>query len=225
MKMNITKLVLLVFVPAFFVTSCNNGPKGDNATITEKQEVTASSEGKVFVVDTADSEVKFTGHGVGKNHPGNFHLQSGEVTVTDNKVTGGNFIINIRSMEMEEKGDMFEKKLRPHLLSGDFFDAEKFGTAKFEITGCEPYKPNDKDTSIVEGANFNISGNLTIKNETKNITFPAKVDLDENELKGKANFVIDRTQWKMNYGNDKTLGDKFISEKVNVKLDLKANRK
>ncbi len=77
---------------------------------------------------------------------------------------------------------------------------------------------------MVAGANFSVSGNLTLKETTKNITFPAKVDLDGNKLKAKGNFNIDRTQWKMNYGNDKTLGDKFISETVNIELDLEANK-
>jgi polyisoprenoid-binding protein YceI len=223
--MKLNPIILSAAFAGLFLVGCNNPPKGDNATITDEQkpaEATASSMN--FVVDTADSKVKFTGYGVGKKHPGNFKVVSGHVAVTDSKITGGEFIINVRSLEMEEKGDMYHNKLRPHLLSGDFFDAEKFGTAKFEITGSSPYEKNDKDTSIVDGANFNISGNLTIKGETRNVTFPARVDLDDNTLKGKADFDIDRTQWKMNYGNDKTLGDKFISEKVNIKLDLKATR-
>ena len=109
-------------------------------------------------------------------------------------------------------------------MSGDFFDADKFGTAKFEITKVEPYTPNSSDTSVVEGANFRISGNFTLKDVTKNITFPARIDLDGNTLKAKGNFDIDRRQWNMNYGNDKTLGDKFISEKVNIELDLQATK-
>ena len=132
--------------------------------------------------------------------------------------------MNIKSMDLEQEGEMFDKKLRPHLMSGDFFDADKFSTATFEITKVEPYKPNDKDTSLVEGANFNVSGNLKLKGTTKNITFPARIEQDDNTLKAKANFDIDRREWQMNYGNDKTLGDKFISETVNIELDLKANK-
>ena len=65
---------------------------------------------------------------------------------------------------------------------------------------------------------------LQIKNVTKNITFPVRVDLDGNRLEAKANFDIDRRQWQMNYGNDKTLGDKFISETVNIEMHLEAQR-
>lgn len=207
------------------IASCNNAPKGDKAQISEEQQTDEVQAGTVFLVDTADSHIKFTGNGVGKNHPGRFKLNNGNVSIADNQITGGTFDINIRSLELEEKGDMFQSKLKPHLLSGDFFDAEKFGTAKFEITKLEPYKADEKNTSLVKGANFNISGNLTLKDVTKNITFPANVELDAENLKAKANFDIDRRQWQMNYGNDKTLGDKFISETVNIELDLKAKKK
>jgi polyisoprenoid-binding protein YceI len=206
------------------ITSCGGGePKGDNATIQEKQE-TAEVQGAQFAVDTTASRVRFTGYGVGKNHPGKFKVSSGTVAIANDKVTGGSFTIDIRSLDLEQKGGMFDSKLRPHLMSGDFFDAEKFGTAKFDITGVQPYNPNSSDTSVVSGANFTVSGNLTLKDQTKNISFPAKIDLDGNTLKAKSNFVIDRTQWQMRYGNDKTLGDKFINEKVDIELDLEAKK-
>lgn len=217
------KLTTLTFASLFFIAACNDAPKGDNSTITDKQEA-STSKGTTYVIDTAASKIRFTGHGVGKNHPGNFKLSSGNVAVSNNQITGGDFVINIKSMDLEQKGGMFQEKLHPHLLSGDFFDADKFRTAKFEITKVEPYNANASDTSIVQGANFNVSGNFTLKDVTKNITFPARIDLDGNTLKAKANFDIDRTQWKMNYGNDKTLGDKFISEKVNIELDLQAKK-
>lgn len=216
-------LSVAAFAALFALAACNNAPKGDKATITDKKEASDAS-GQTYVLDTAASKVRFTGHGVGHNHTGTFKLSGGTVAVAGNQVTGGDFTINIKSMELDDKGDMIDKKLKPHLMSGDFFDAEKFGTARFEITKVEPYKSDGKDTSIVQGANFSISGNLTLKNTTKNITFPAKIDLDDNTLKAQGNFDIDRRQWQMNYGNDKTLGDKFISETVNIQLDLQAKK-
>lgn len=218
-----TILLPLTVIIIGFSACSDEAPKGDNAAITEEQKATTAT-GQTFVVDTAASRIRFTGHGVGKNHPGRFKLSGGNVSIANNQVTGGQFTININSMEMEQEGEMITGKLRPHLLSGDFFDASKFGNARFEITGVTPYQPGDNDTSLVAGANYNVSGNFTLKDVTKNITFPAKIDLDENTLKAKANFDIDRTQWQMNYGNDKTLGDKFISEKVNIELDLQAKR-
>lgn len=216
-------LGLVMAVIAITTYSCADAPKGDDAKITEEQ-IAATAQGETFMVDTTDSRIRFNGYGVGKNHPGVFKLSSGSVAVAGNQITGGNFTINIRSMDLEQKGGMFDSKLRPHLMSGDFFDAEKFGTAKFEITKVEPYTANASDTSIIEGANFRVSGNFTLKDVTKNISFPARIDLDGSTLKAKGNFDIDRRQWNMNYGSDKTLGDKFISETVNIELDLSARK-
>lgn len=222
--------VKLLFTTAAFAASSmvlfscgESAPSGDSATVQEEQQA-ASSQGASYSVDTAASRVRFVGHGVGKNHPGVFKLSSGAVVVDNNLPTGGDFVINIQSMELEEKGGVFDEKLRPHMMSADFFEAEKFGTAKFEITGVQPYEANGTDTSVIEGANFRVSGNFTLKDVTKNITFPARIDISENSLSAKANFDIDRTQWQMSYGNDKSLGDKFINEKVNIELNLQAKK-
>jgi polyisoprenoid-binding protein YceI len=223
MKTNVLKFSFLTALTSAMIFGCDRAPEGDNATITEKQKVTPTK-GETFTLDTAKSKVRFIGYGVGKKHPGRFKVVAGSVAVNDNRITGGSFTIDVRSLQMDQEGDMYQNKLKGHLLSGDFFDADKFGTAKFEITNVEPYKTDTKDTSIVDGANFNVSGNLTLKGETRNITFPARIELDKNTLKGKADFDIDRTQWKLNYGNDKTLGDKFISEKVNIEFDIEAKQ-
>lgn len=205
------------------IQACSDAPKGDSATISQEQQA-SEAKGEMFIADTTASRIRFTGHGVGKNHPGVFKISEGTVAVAGNQITGGSFIIDINSLELEQKGGVFDEKLRPHLMSGDFFDAEKFKTAKFEITKVEPYSSGNSDSSVIEGANFNVSGNFTLKDVTKNITFPARIDLDGNTIKARGNFDIDRREWKMNYGNDKTLGDKFISETVNIELDIEAKK-
>lgn len=213
--------ILLIAAATIVSLSCDKAPKGDEAVITE-QVLPSPGAGEVFLVDTVNSIIRFTGHGVGKNHPGTFKLSYGRVMATDDKVTGGTFVIDVASMEQEE--EMIDSKLRPHLLSGDFFNAETFGTSRFEITNVEPYEARPGEQSLVDGTNFTISGNLQIKDVTKNITFPARVDRDGDRLEAQANFDIDRRQWEMNYGNDKTLGDNFISETVNIELRLQALR-
>jgi polyisoprenoid-binding protein YceI len=207
----------------FMMTACDKAPKGDTAKITDKEQAVAAT-GKSFMVDTAQSYIKFTGYGVGKNHPGTFKLSYGTVAVEHDSISGGTFLINIKSMKMEQQGEMIKNKLSPHLLSGDFLDAEKFGIGKFEITNIAPYTPEEGNKSLVDGANFYVSGNLTLKDVTKNISFPARVNLDGETLRAIANFDIDRSQWQINYGNDKTLGDKFISEKVNIQLNISARQ-
>ncbi len=223
MKHTFKLSALALSLTALTFASCDNAPKGDDAAVTEEQATSAAS-GQTYALDKEGSHVRFTGNGVGKNHPGKFKLADGNLAVANNGVTGGSFTIDINSMDMEEEGEMIDTKLQPHLLSADFFDAEKFNTAKFEITKVEPYTADANNKSVVAGANATVSGNLTLKDVTKNVTFPAKIDVTENGVDAKANFDIDRTQWGMVYGNDKSLGDKAISETVNIELDLKANK-
>ena len=218
------KIILPIIALAAILVSCDTAPQGDNATVTDEK-TAADSVGVAMNVDTASSTIGFTGWGVGKNHPGKFKLNSGTLTVKDGKVASGSFSININTMSMDQQDEMFQTNLRGHLLSADFFDAANHPEAKFEITGSEAYTPTAGDTSVVAGANTKISGNLTIKGITKNVTFPAKVDVTETGVNAVANFDIDRTLWEMNYNGDKeSAKDKFIAHEVNIRLNIAAKK-
>ncbi|MBK8352856.1 MAG: YceI family protein [Saprospirales bacterium] len=93
------------------------------------------------------------------------------------------------------------------------------------MTKITDYTSNETDKSVVAGANALVSGNLTLKDSTKNVSFPAVIIVTETEVTANANFNIDRTQWGMSYGNDKSLKDKFISPEVNIAIDIKAKNK
>jgi hypothetical protein len=43
-----------------------------------------------------------------------------------------------------------------------------------------------------------------------------------NEITADADFNIDRGEWNVNYGNDKSLGNKYINPEINIKLNLVA---
>jgi polyisoprenoid-binding protein YceI len=218
------KILLLSLVAGLSLgtslTSCSNA-SGDKAQIADSQKVD-SAVGKAIQADLNTSIVAFKGNGVGKDHPGKFKLTEGNLTVADGKLTGGKFTIDVNSMTLDQTEDFITAKLRPHLLSPDFLDVAKFPTATFEITKVDTYTPAPGDSSVVKGANQTISGNLTLKGVTKNVTFPARVEVTENGAAAEANFDIDRTLWGIVYGNDQSLKDKFISPVVNIHVLLGA---
>jgi polyisoprenoid-binding protein YceI len=218
------KHMMMAALIALGLMSCENKRSGDTATTDETQTI-AEAEGTELYLDTSGSVLTFTGYGVGKNHPGRFRFNRGTVTVKDGEVTSGTFLISVTSMAMDEPGEMFQTKLRGHLLSADFFDVEIYPDAKFEITKVEPYSPSAGDSSVVAGANKRIHGNLTLKGITKNISFPARVDVTDDKVTCKADFDIDRTQWNISYNADKEAAkDKFIDRDVNIRLDIAAKR-
>jgi Uncharacterized conserved protein len=211
------KLIFTLAIAAVFA-SCQSGPEGETAQ-TQDTQAAATGTGDQFMIDTANSTIGFLGTKPVGTHTGIFSPTEGKLTLSDGKITAGSFVIDINSMKITDEGIDAETsgKLRGHLLSPDFFEAEKYGTAKFEITNCE----------IVTGdsnATHRISGNLTLKDSTKNVTFPAKVSVTDNVLSATADFNIDRTQWGLFYGNDKSLGDKFIYPEVKIKLNIKATK-
>ena len=222
MKINIKSLAgMALIVGSLFVASCSNTPKGDEAKITDEQ-VVDSTLGNEVLINIETSKVGFVGNGVGKNHPGFFKVSSGNLTAAEGKVNVGTVVIDIKSLVLDQKEEMFQAKLLPHLLSADFFDAEIFPTAKFEITSVEPYTATATDSSVTDGANYKVSGNLTLKDATKNVSFPAKIENTNGIYSVVGSFNIDRTLWGIKYGNDKSLKDKFISEVVNISLDIKS---
>ena len=213
---------LSIVAASVVATSCGNSSStAEKAEVKEQQQVAAAA-GIAYKADLTASSVGFIGYGVGKEHPGKFSLSEGSVTVTNGEVTGGKFVIDINSLAMAEKGEFISGKLRPHLLSTDFFEVKAYKTATFEITKLEAYTSVSNDTNAVEGANYTISGNLTLKSVTKNVSFPAKITSTGTDLTAQALFTIDRSQWNMTYGSDKSLKDKFIQPLVTISLDIKA---
>lgn len=218
-----------VFIPIALLAvmaACNNAPAGDKAATTDKQEV-AAADGSSYAVDST-SFVTWTGTKPTGSHVGNFTLKEGSLTVKDSTLTGGSIVIDINSLKDVDLADTAMKaKLEGHLKSPDFFDLAKFPTAKFEITSVEAFKAEDaanKDV-ITKDATHTIKGNLTLKDSTKNISFPAKISIANGKITATADFNIDRTLWGLNYKGPNNPQDWVISKQVNVKLNIAATKK
>ncbi len=71
-----------------------------------------------------------------------------------------------------------------------------------------------------------LQGNLTMKEETKNVEFPVSISLNGDTLELTSDsFVIDRTKWGVNYGSKSvfdSLEDKFINDEIELTINLKA---
>ncbi len=212
------KLVFVLVAGAFIATTaCNNGPKGESAQVAETQQA-ANAAGAEYKVDAAASTLQWSGYGPAtKEHKGTFKITDGKLAVANGQLTGGSFTVDINSLVNSDLEGEYKTKLETHLKSADFFNAEKYPSAKFEITGVQPLSGDSVN-------NYTVSGNLTLKDSTKNISFPAKINVSDAAVDAKATFTINRTWWGMAYGNDQSLGDKFIKPEVGVSFDIKASK-
>jgi polyisoprenoid-binding protein YceI len=171
-------------------------------------------------VDPAASEVRWEASKkvVSTVHHGTVNIQSGEIVLAGEQITGGTITLDMKSISNKdlESSPKDKAKLEGHLKSPDFFDVEKYPTATFTIKSAKPVK-DSKD-----GLTHDVTGDLAMKGKTQPVTIPVTITRngDSAEAKGKA--VVDRTKYDVRYGSGKffdNLGDKVIND--DIKLDLK----
>ena len=225
--------------PAFFsmllfLGACTDAPESDTAETTDAVTVENTNSGEAYTVDTNASNIEWVGTKVSGYHSGEIKLKGGQLFVNEGNLTGGNFVINMPTLEVTGPDGSKEEdnqKLLGHLQSPDFFEIEKFPEATFEITGVEPFTGTIQDSADtrqesiseykVTDPTHTISGNLTIKGTTKNISFPAKVSVTNNAVDAIAKFNVDRTQWNIVYPGQ---ANDLIRNDIHFGISLKANK-
>lgn len=204
------KIVVMLAAGVIFTACTPKNPEGEKAATTESAEITAASGTEVALNLTA-SKIIWTGSKVSGSHTGDVALKSGSLTVKEGKITGGNFVADLNTINDTDMQGEFKGKLEGHLKSPDFFDVAQFPEAKFEITGV---------TEGTEAGKVTISGNLTMRGVTKNITFPATVtEATEISVKASADFNVLREDWGLVYTG---MADDLISKEFNLKIELVA---
>ena len=224
--------VLLITVFAF--TSCKQAPKSDEAKVTTAKEESKMSSGETYKADTAESHVEWIGTKVSGYHVGTLKIKSGELSVANGEVSGGNFILDmttIKAVGPENVPPDANAKLTGHLLSAEFFDTGKYPEASFVITGVKPFNGtlNDADDPRQQHLNkykvtnptHTVSGNLTVKGITKNIEFPAAITLNGNTVEARAKFNIDRKLWDIVYAGKP---DDLIRDEIHLGILLVAKK-
>jgi polyisoprenoid-binding protein YceI len=136
-------------------------------------------------------------------------ISKGSLDVDGNKLVGGSFTIDLKSIVCKDLTDpTYNQKFITHISSGDFFEVEKFPTANFVIT------------KVVGNQ---ISGNMTVKGITKAITFPAQISVTGGKVAATANITLDRTDYNIKYGSKKffeSIGDKAIYDDFALTVSL-----
>lgn len=179
---------ILSIMLIIFVAACEQAPKADKATITEAHPV-KESVGSPYLVDTVNSEIQWIGTKPTGKHVGLFKIQEGKLLVKDTAITGGNIIIKMNSLEnidLSKTDTTLKRKLENELKGPLFFDVNTFPVATFEITSVSDFSPSVGNEVLMKNANYTIQGNLTIKNITKNISFPAIIRFEKNEISAMA---------------------------------------
>ncbi|WP_419212282.1 YceI family protein [Maribacter sp. X9] len=160
-------------------------------------------------VKVSESTVTWKGYKVTGSHEGTIDLKSGYLEMENGKLTGGEFVVDMTSINNTDLDADSQGKLEGHLKSDDFFGVANHPTAKLVFTSV---KPMNKDS-------YTVTGDLTIKETTKPITFVVSV----YKNKATATMKIDRAEYDVRYGSGSffdNLGDKTIYDEFDLVVDL-----
>ena len=233
MKSIVVSATLLFGMVALY--SCTNAPESDQATTTDAKAVTQDSAGQKWTINTGASTIEWVGTKVTGYHTGMVPLKSGELTVKDGVVTGGRFVLDVAHLTVSGPKSMDSasiNKLTGHLKSADFFDVEKNPEGVFELTAVEKYSGAAvKDSTDARQEQISkykvtdpthmVSGNLTLKGVTKNISFPARITVSGNSVEAIAKFNINRKDWNIVYAGKP---DDLIRDNVHLGISIKAEK-
>jgi len=169
-----------------------------------------------YSVDAAKSTLGWTGEKVTGAHNGTVGIKSGMFKVDDAMKMTGEFEIDMTSIVvLDIENADYNAKLKGHLESDDFFSVANYKSSTFEITKAVPYNG--------ESANYRVTGKLTIKGITNEISFPAQIDFTDEGFSANAQFTIDRSRWEIKYGSGSffdALGDKLIYDDIKFDLNI-----
>lgn len=156
----------------------------------------------VRYVITPDSKIEFTGSKVTGKHDGGFRNFTGTIHYVEGDPGASRVEVSIDLNSMWTDND----RVTSHLKTDDFFDVPNFPEATFRSTNV-----------VAEGDHYLVSGDLAMHGITKNVTFPAHIEVVDGEIRAQAEFDIRRFDWGIQYQGR---ADDLVRDEVVIRLNI-----
>ena len=164
--------------------------------------------------DKTQSLIRWYGEELtGKTHFGNLSFNEGRIELQDGLIIGGNFVVNMTSLSVEDLSGGAKARLEGHLRSDDFFSVDKYPEATLKIS----------QKAKVEGDVQKLYGELTIKGIKHAVDFSI-ILVDKKTAT--ANLTFDRSKYNVRFRSGsffENLGDKLILDDIRMEVSLKWN--
>ena len=215
-------LVATVVVGAMMSSCSNNGEKVKSQDAQEVS-VIKNDETSTFNKVTTGSFVDWRASHLGgaQKRFGKINVKSAQLLVNQSRLSNATIIMDMAAFTVENfpEGDENTAKLAGHLQSSDFFDVATYPTATFELTKVESAQGNF--SSIV-------TGNLTIMDITKSISFKADISISETKTTIRSeDFAINRSDWNLTYNAEGTAGvpvDYLIANDIGFTINVTVSK-
>ena len=165
------------------------------------------------ILDEKISSIKWTGKEITtKTHFGSLKFKEGKINIDGDKIIGGKFVVDMKSIICNDLSGTSKNYLESHLKSEDFFFVDDYPEASLII----------KSSKLLSDGNYLAEGNLIIKGIEQPISF--NISIQNNQ--GEAKLTFDRTKHNVTYrsGNFfQNLGDKLIYDDIEIEAKLTFN--
>ena len=161
--------------------------------------------GTSWPLNIKESKINFIGRKITSQHEGGFTGISGSAIVADGKVQGATIDIDMSTTWSDNP------KLTKHLLSNDFFAADKHPKARFATAEVDDGSAGTVTTHTIQGV-------LDMRGVLGRVRVPATMEIADGVAHIKGNFHINRQQWGVVYPGQP---DNLIEDDVEIQIDLK----
>lgn len=165
-----------------------------------------------WTIDPTHSKVGFkVKHMMFTNVSGKFNTYGGSFETEDDDFTNASIVFTAAANSI----DTANADRDNHLKSADFFDAEQFPKLTFKVTSFAP-----------KGDEYEVTGDLTIKDVTKSVSFPAEfsglmTDPWGNTKAGLNVYgKINRKEFGLNWNAALETGGVLVGEEVKLEVEL-----
>ena len=165
-------------------------------------------------ISLSESSVNWIGEKItGGQHDGTVNLLNGNFIFKNNILIGGEFTIDMNTITcLDIENPKYANKLVAHLKDEDFFATNKFPTSSFVISNV-----------VYDGQSYMITGDITIRGLSQEITFSTDFHNDEKKFIADATIAIDRTKHDVKHRSKyffDDLGDRIINDEFIIKVHL-----
>jgi len=168
-----------------------------------------------YEFDMTHTQVEFVARHMLSRMRGRFTDFDGSIVVGDSP-EDSSVTVEIRTASIQTNSDQRDD----HLRSGDFFDSEAYPVMTFKSTGIRHTEGND----------FELTGDLTIKDVTKPVTLQGEFDGWGPDMQGNTIFSasakteVNREDWDLTWNVAVETGGLLVGKKVGLEITVEARK-